>query len=268
MANEFTNFLNKYGLGFRSFEQGMRQGSKRLAEQFKIPYDPLALVEERTVDPEAFQRLRESRMPKPPQYKGSAEPTRRDMDAPTPQRGLFSDSMEGFFPVVQRPDMPEMMANVLDLPLEPDFIPGPRPPRRQEVRPRPFSGMLAPTAPPAVERPTLQTTAEDLLNQLSNYYGEAPQRPDFGMPSKRELGLPSWSTPGYIPEGMMSPKMERPNIQSPAIQNYQPRMFSGQLPMPDMPEFDFGKYRYDYTPDLTEMTDEELNDYYSNILGY
>jgi hypothetical protein len=67
---------------------------------------------------------------------------------------------------------------------------------------------------------------------------------------------------------MMSPKIERPNIQSPAIQNYQPDMFRGQLPMPDMPEFDFGKYGYDYTPDLGEMTDEEIDAYYSNILGY
>jgi len=130
-----------------------------------------------------------------------------------------------------------------------------------------------PAMNPMVEKPTLDTTIENLLARYDGLYGQPPVAPEPRMPERQDLGLPAFTTPGYLPEGLMTPRVKRPNMQSPAMQNYQPAMFRGQLPMPDMPEFDFGKYRYDYTPDLSKMTKDEFdrwaeeklrNDPYSN----
>jgi len=265
MANEFTNFLNKYGLGFRSFEQGMRQGDKRLAEQFKIPYDPLASVEERTIDPEAFRKLRESRMPQlptPPQAGSAARPPRREITPPAPAERERPLDVLSFR---ESPNFPARLPSMdVPVPTRPDFSP------QRSNMPPPGPGLLQPPTGmpqmPQPPKPDMDSTIDNLMARYEGMYGEPPVAPPPQQPVPQELGLPAFTTPGYFPEGMLSP--QRPDMQPPAIQNYQPNMFSGQLPMPDMPEFDFGKYRYDYTPDLTEMTDEELNAYYSNILGY
>lgn len=261
MADRFTNFLNKYGLGFRSFEQGMRQGDKRLAEQFKIPYDPLATIEERGVDPEAFRRLRESRMPQPP-----VPPTARPASPPPtqliPDEGLMGRPLD-MMPLVERPDLPSYQtAADLPVPTRPDMsMP------RRDNRPPPGPGMFSPpTGMPEVPRPTMDSTIENLLARYDGLYGEPPVAPEPRMPERQDLGLPAFTTPGYVPEGLMSPRVERPNMQPPAMQNYQPAMFRGQLPMPDMPEFDFGKYRYDYTPDLSKMTKDEFDRWAEEML--
>ena len=263
MASAFDNFLNKYGLGFRSFEQGMRQGDKRLAEQFKIPYDPLATIEERGVDPEAFRRLRESRMPQPP-----VPPTARPASPPPtqliPDEGLMGRPLD-MMPLVERPDLPSYQtAADLPVPTRPDMsMP------RRDNRPPPGAGMFSPpTGMPEVPRPTIDSTIENLLSRYDGLYGEPPVAPEPRMPKRQDLGLPAFTTPGYFPEGMMSPRVERPNMQSPAMQNYQPDMFTGRLPMPAMPEYDYGSLNPQTAPDFSRMTEEEIDAYYSNILGY
>jgi len=104
---------------------------------------------------------------------------------------------------------------------------------------------------PEVPRPTIDSTIENLLSRYDGLYGEPPVAPEPRMPERQDLGLPAFTTPGYFPEGMMSPRVQRPNIQPPAMQNYQPDMFTGRLPMPDMPEFDSTTVR--------NMTEEELD---------
>ena len=82
---------------------------------------------------------------------------------------------------------------------------------------------------PVVEKPTFDTTIENLLARYDGLYSDTPVVPQAAMPEPSDLGLPV----GPSDIGLMTPRVERPNLQPPAMQNYQPDMFRGQLPMPE-----------------------------------
>jgi len=107
-------------------------------------------------------------------------------------------------------------------------------------------------------------TINNLMARLSGYYSE-PE-----MPRKSDMlgDRPPVAVPGYA-GGMFSPRID-PDVPSPnmnlSIQNYpQPDMFTGQLPMPGMPEYDLGARYVDTSPDFSTMTDEEINTYFDNL---
>ena len=109
-------------------------------------------------------------------------------------------------------------------------------------------------------------TINNLMARLSGYYSE-PE-----MPRKSDMlgERPPVAVPGYA-GGMFSPRID-PNVPSPnmnlSIQNYpQPDMFTGQLPMPGMPEYDLGARYVDTSPDFSKMTDEEINTYFDNLIN-
>ena len=90
------------------------------------------------------------------------------------------------------------------------------------------------------------------MARLSGYYSE-PE-----MPRKSDMlgDRPPVAVPGYA-GGMFSPRID-PDVPSPnmnlSIQNYpQPDMFTGQLPMPGMPEYDLGARYVDTSPDFSKM---------------
>jgi hypothetical protein len=84
---------------------------------------------------------------------------------------------------------------------------------------------------PMEEPPTLDTTITDLLGRYKGLYGEdivAPAMPDF-TPTQRDLGLFSFTTPGFAPPGLMTPQLPQPNVPNPAMQTYAPDMSTSQM---------------------------------------
>lgn len=121
------------------------------------------------------------------------------------------------------------------------------------------------TMPPAVQPPTIDTTIDDLMSQLQGY-GRPPTMPDFDKPAQRDLGLPSFTTPGFAPPGLMTP--QQPNIPNGGqLPPLTPDMFGGQLPMPDatryLPQPTMQDTGNEY---LQQPTEEEMNLIYKRYL--
>jgi hypothetical protein len=198
--------------------------------------------------------------PTAPTPQSARPPARREITPPAPaNREMPRDVL----PLVESPVFPPRLPAETEVPIptSPDMSPV----KRKIPIPGP-NEFTPPAMKPMVEKPTFDTTIENLLARYDGLYGQPPVAPEPRMPERQDLGLPAFTTPGYLPEGLMTPRVKRPNMQSPAMQNYQPDMFRGQLPMPDMPEFDFGKYRYDYTPDLSKMTKDEFDRWAEEML--
>lgn len=194
----------------------------------------------------------------PAQPQAPVPPTARPASPPPtqliPDEGLMGRPLD-MMPLVERPDLPSYMtATDMPVPVRPDMSM----PRREA--PIPGAGLFEPPAmEPRVEKPTLDTAIQNLMARYDALYSDQPPvAPEARMPEPRDLGLPAFTTPGYFPEGMMMPRVQQPNIQPPAIQPYQPDMF----------EFDYGSLNPQTAPDFSRMTDEEIDAYYSNILGY
>ena len=235
--------LKRLGIGTVTPEYRARQADKRLAESFKIPYKPYAPIEERTLNTMRPKSMANVNVPVGDVMTGmpgvqgmtdiglfamppagpAAQPVRRDIVPPQPaDREIPQD----VFPLVERPDLPSYLtAADVPVPVRPDMSM----PRREA--PIPGAGLFEPPAmEPRVEKPTLDTAVENLMARYDALYsGEPPVAPQPRMPERRDLGLPAFTTPGYFPEGMMTP--QRP--PTPAVQPYLADMFTGRLPMPE-----------------------------------
>jgi len=128
-------------------------------------------------------------------------------------------------------------------------------PERRPMQPpvRSEQGMFTPSQP-QVQPPTIDTTIDDLMSQLQGY-GKPPTMPDFDKPAQRDLGLPSFTTPGFAPPGLMTPNQPQiPDVNMQAL-------------VPDQQqEVDLGANAPQYTgPRFEDMTDAELNMYFDNL---
>lgn len=241
--------LKALGIGKVTPEYRARQADKRLAESFRIPYKPNK-IEERTLNfqmrPKSMSNVNVpvggvmtgmpgvqgmtdlglfGSAPTPPTARPVAPPPRRDIVPPSPaNREIPRDVL----PFVESPTFPDRLPSSTEIPTP--VVPEARMPERREV-PIPGAGLFEPPAmDPIVEKPNLDTAVENLMARYDALYsGKPPVAPQPRMPEPRDLGLPAFTTPGYVPEGLMTP--QRP--PTPAVQPYLADMFTGRLPMPE-----------------------------------
>jgi|DEB0MinimDraft_10_1074344.scaffolds.fasta_scaffold03293_4 hypothetical protein len=161
--------------------------------------------------------------PQAPVPPPSATPMRPRSGQLVPEEGLMGRPQD-FLPLVERPDLPSYLtAADVPVPVRPDL---PSPERRQMPIPGP-NEFTPPAMEPQIPQPNIDT--ETVLNSLlarydALYSGKPPVAPQPRMPERRDLGLPAFTTPGYVPEGLMSPRVQQPNMIPPAIQPYDPNM--------------------------------------------
>lgn len=184
----------------------------------------------------------------PPSARPAAPPPRRDIVPPSPANMERPQDVLSFR---ESPNFPARLPSSTEVPM-----PQPRtdftPPQRQVPIPGP--GLLAPPAmTPQVEKPNMDNVLDNLMARYDGLYGQPPVSPEPRMPERQDLGLPAFTTPGYVPEGLMSPRVQQPNM---AIQQY-----TGQLPMP-------GARPYDQSMITDNRIDENGNlvDEFGNIL--
>jgi hypothetical protein len=155
----------------------------------------------------------------PPTGRPAAPPPRRDIVPPAPANMERPQDVLSFRP---SPNFPARLPSSTEIPAP--VVPEASMPERRQA-PIPGPGLLAPPAmDPVVEKPNMDKVLDNLMARYDGLYGQPPVVPEARVPQPQDLGLPAFTTPGYVPEGLMSPKVQQPNM---AIQQY-----TGQLPMP------------------------------------
>lgn len=157
-------------------------------------------------------------IPQSPQYEpqydmsppsaSPAVPRRREITPPAPAQREMPQDVMSFRP---SPNFPARLPSSTEVPMptdRPDFTPS------QRQAPIPGPNLFTPPAmEPQVERPNIDT--DTILNSLmarydALYSDKPPVAPQPRMPERQDLGLPAFTTPGYVPEGLMSPRVEPP----------------------------------------------------------
>jgi len=161
----------------------------------------------------------------------------------------------------------DLFEEALSLPDEPapPTYQGSMPERRPMQPPvRSDQGLFTPPQP-QMQPPTIDTTIDDLMSQLQGY-GRPPTMPDFDKPAQRDLGLPSFTTPGFAPPGLMTPN--QPQIPSGSMPPAVPDMFRGQMPMPTPTEYIPQSAMQDIgNEDIQQPTEAELDALYKRLIG-
>ena len=187
----------------------------------------------------------------PPTGRPAAPPPRRDIVPPAPANMERPQDVLSFRP---SPNFPARLPSSTEIPAP--VVPEARMPERRQT-PVPGPNLFTPPAmDPVVEKPI---DTDTLLNSLlarydALYSGKPPVAPEARMPERRDLGLPAFTTPGYVPEGLMTPRVQQPNMIPPAIQPYDPNMRG-------VSEFDYGSARR-----LPHMSEEELDEMFNEYL--
>jgi len=247
------------GVWFPHFDgrRGLKEG-ERLTNYRGITY----LVPAGIDVPESIQSPEQiPQPPTPPQAGSAARPPRREITPPAPAERERPLDVLSFR---ESPNFPARLPSMdVPVPTRPDFSP------QRSNMPPPGPGLLQPPTGmpqmPQPPKPDMDSTIDNLMARYEGMYGEPPVAPPPQQPVPQELGLPTFTTPGYFPEGMLAP--QRPDIQSPILPEDKPDMFRGQLPVPAMPEYDYGALVKRGALQTGRASDEELDAYFDYLLS-